>query len=67
MNVRSATKESRAFCRPYPALQCLVDFPEGTCKLRRTSNKDGIRTFSSDIDLVDAKRKEIIAGYQGIC
>jgi TetR/AcrR family transcriptional regulator, cholesterol catabolism regulator len=28
--------------------------------LRRTSKKDGIRTYSSDKDLVDSKRKEIV-------
>lgn len=28
--------------------------------MRRTSKRDGIRTYSSDKDLVDAKRKEII-------
>ncbi len=27
--------------------------------MRRTRNKDGIRTFSKDVDLVDTKRKEI--------
>lgn len=28
--------------------------------MRRTSKKDGIRTYSSDTDLVDSRRKEII-------
>ncbi|MCX6006961.1 MAG: TetR/AcrR family transcriptional regulator, partial [Chloroflexi bacterium] len=28
--------------------------------MRRTSKKDGIRTYSNDKDLVDSKRKEII-------
>jgi AcrR family transcriptional regulator len=42
------------------SLQCNTWNYKESIKLRRTSKKDGIRTYSSDTELVDSRRKEIV-------